>query len=117
MQHAVDALGILPAEIGFSFGATPSRCTLFVAVVAAPGFVMPELAATGTLEALGGALMCLHLRHVSLLLGGRGERWLFLVRGVVLVLKIIHRCIPCRHQNHGHVPTLELWHGLDLAVV
>ncbi len=117
MQHAVDALGILPAEIGFSFGATPSRCTLLVAVVAAPGLVMPELAATRTLEALGSALVCLHLRHVSLLWGGRGERWLFLVRGVVVILKIISRYIPCRNQNHGHVPTLELRHRFDLAVV
>ena len=69
MQHAVDALGILPAEIRFAFGATPSRRTLLVSVVATPGFVMPDLATARPLEALRSTLVCFHLRHVSLLLG------------------------------------------------
>jgi len=117
VQHAVDAFRIFPAEVGFSFDATPSRCALLVAVVTAPGIVVPDLATTRPLEALRSTLVCLHFRHVSLLPGGRGEPWLFLVRVVTFVLKIISRRIPRRYENHGHVPTLELWHRLDLAVV
>jgi len=117
VQHAVDALGILPAEIGLALDTAPARRALLTTVVASPGLVMPDLAATRPFEALGSALVCLHFRHVSLLLGGRGEPCLFLIRDVVLVLEIINRRIPRGHENHGHVSALDLRHGFDLAVV
>ena len=117
MQHAVHALGILPAEILFAFDATPSRRTLLAAVMAAPSFVMPDLSTACPLEALGNTLVRFHLRHVSLLLGGREELSLFLIRDIGFILKVFDWCIPRWDENHRHVPSFELRHRFDLAVV
>lgn len=73
MKHAVDALCALTAESRFSLDSPPTGRALLDTVVAAPGFVMPDLSGTCSLKALCSTLVRFHFWHDSLLEGG--EDW------------------------------------------